>query len=401
MTEKQRISNSVPLPSLARQAIVLSKSPGRTEDSFLKIRGKGILARMGQLVAVSLLGALFSLQSGCESCSKDPQPGRTLTAKEKERKANLQAAMADTGTGIDSETDTADLLPPPTTLITLNESAYGNTLAVDGSTVYLATTGSLWRFAPNTEPAQMELDLGHNPAFSDTSILYWSKGAIHAAPKEGGPSKKIIDVPHPPRHILASGPNFSWLDLSEGGSYTFFTLKKGKPRSCYRSINPITTPWMIGEYIYFIEYFSAENGDPAQKGWRVGRLATRDSVPPIFGPLHDARTPSMLGGNNDVYYFDLPGRSIIRVKDDLSREDSVNKDKVVCSPFSVSDRILCARVEGIFEVFRETGAIRVLTVKPYGLTVNIAASDRLVAWINETGDQQFTLRALLLNPPPH
>lgn len=355
---------------------------------------------MGQLVTLSLLGALLGLHSGCESCNKDPQTRRTLTAKEKERKANLQATLTDTGTGIDSETDTADLLPSPTTLITLNESAYGNTLAVDDSTVYLATTHSLWRFAPNTEPAHMELNLGHNPVFSDTSILYWSNGAIHAAPKKGGPSKKIIDVPRSPRHILAAGPNFSWLDLSEGGSYTFFTLKKGKPRACYRSINPITTPWMIGEYIYFIEYFSAENGDPAQKGWRIGRVSTTDNAPPVFGPLHDERTPSMMGGLNDVYYFDLPKRSIIRVKDDLSREDGVNKDKIVCSPFSVSDRILCARVEGIFEVFKETGAIRVLTVKPYGLTVNIAASDRLVAWINEVGDQQFTLRALLLNPPP-
>jgi hypothetical protein len=106
----------------------------------------------------------------------------------------------------------------------------------------------------------------------------------------------------------------------------------------------------------------------------------------------------MLSASDHVYYYDLPSRSVRRVALDLKSETTV-ADKIVCSPIAaVSERVLCARVEGIFELSEESGAARVLTRKPIGLITAIAGGPKIVAWVNDSGTTKATIRMLRLPP---
>lgn len=104
----------------------------------------------------------------------------------------------------------------------------------------------------------------------------------------------------------------------------------------------------------------------------------------------------MLSFSTGIFYYDLPTRSIRHLPPDLSTEETI-AGNVVCSPLAVSSRILCARVEGIFEIPREGGPPKVLTTEPLGLVTAIAASNDIVVWINDTGREKLTLRTLPLS----
>ncbi|MBN2525845.1 MAG: hypothetical protein JXR76_05575 [Deltaproteobacteria bacterium] len=340
---------------------------------------------------------MFIFQMGCQSCAPEKQQ---TPQQQKRRKAAIEkaaTAMPDTET---ETRNTEPKLPPFKTLIKLNEAPYGKFIAVDDTTVYLLVSDALWRFSPDHAPQSFPVTAGHDAAFTDTSLIFWQNGALFAMPKTGGTPRKLSNVAHQPRKILSSGNNFSWFDLSEGGSYTFHVLRKGKGHMVYRTINPVTTPAMIGERIYFVEKFeSPDNSDTAPSGWRIGSVSTKGEPNVIFGALHPERTPAMLNGNDNVMFYDLPGRTVRSVTPDLSKETTLG-NHIVCTPFAVSNRVLCARVEGIFEMTKQGTHQKVLANIPMGLTVNIAASDHLVVWLSEIGDDQLALRALPLSPLP-
>ena len=287
--------------------------------------------------------------------------------------------------------------PDPIPLGTLKESAYGKTLAVDGTTVYLLTPTAMWRFSPEQKPTETKLDLKYSPAFTNTELIFWTAGRMQSIPKTGGAVKSLGPVKHRPRKIVAADDHFGWLDLSDGGSFTLQTLKNGKPNVLYRTTNKVTSPMMLGDRIYFVERATGGNTPTKEIQWRIGGVSVNPGVPHIFGRWEVGRTPSMLGGKTEIYYFDMPGRSVRRLSADLAQNAAI-ANKVVCTPFAVSDRVICSRVEGLYELPKGGGEPKILADKPMGLTVNIAASDKMVAWLSDTGENELTLRVLPLSP---
>jgi hypothetical protein len=68
---------------------------------------------------------------------------------------------------------------------------------------------------------------------------------------------------------------------------------------------------------------------------------------------------------------------------------------LVCSPLAVGARLVCARVEGLFEAPLEgPGQPVALTDKPYGLVAALAVDAGRVVWLADTGKEHLTLREL-------
>ena len=355
--------------------------------------------RLFQCLLTAHLCVAAVLPLGCQSCETEDRAQSRQSPKKERTLAPTTRSDTDSSTRLDS--DTHPVLPDPTTLITLDQSAYGNQLAVDDTTVYLLTATGVWRFSPDSQPSETKLNLQYNPALTDTDIIYWIDGAFRSVPKKGGPEKILGKVALRPRVIVSDEKSFAWLDLSASGSFTFQVLKKGKPHQLYRTVNKVTTPIMQHQRIYFVEQADSPDTTATGPRWRLGSVSVAAGGETRHGPWQTGRTPSMLGGQTNIYYFDLPSRSVRSVSPDLT-ENTVVGNKLVCTPFAVSDRILCSRVEGIFQIPKNgthpAGDAAILADKPMGLTVNIAASNHLVAWLNDIGEDKLALRVLPLAP---
>lgn len=320
------------------------------------------------------------------ACQTDSTPRKQFKHKHKQKTTVVESTAP--YTKLDTATNTSHL-PLPTTLMQLNESAYGKTLAVEDNTVYLLTQSAAYRFSPTHKPVKTPIDLGYTPAMTSTSIVYWSKGKLYSTPKRGGKPQTLGIVEHQPRQIVASEKHVAWLDKDPKEKFTLQVIKAAKPQIIYQTYSVIKFPVMIKNWIYFIE-------QAPDTTWRIGGIPVDGDKNPRFTKPHTGRTPSMLSASDEIFYYDLPSRSVHRVSLDLST-DSVVAQKIVCSPIAVSSRLLCARVEGVFELPKKGGVPRVLTEKPMGLVTNIAGSSKLVAWINDTGKDELTLRVLKLS----
>jgi hypothetical protein len=278
----------------------------------------------------------------------------------------------------------------PITLVELDESAYGISLAVDGQSVYLATSSAVYRYTPGAPPEKRPLDIGYGSAFTQDAIVFWSKGEIHTVAKAGGTPRPLGKVANRPMQIIATEKQVAWVDKDTDGKFTIQTLRKSKPKIIYTSKGNITSSVVLNRWVFFVERIK-------YGVWRFARVSLSGGSAVHHSVWHTGRVPSMLSASDHVYYYDLPSRSVRRVALNLKSETTV-ADKIVCSPIAVSDRVLCARVEGIFELSKQGGAFRVLTRKPVGLITAIAGSPKIVAWINDTGTANATIRMLALPP---
>jgi hypothetical protein len=367
-------------------------------------------ASSAQVVFSICPGWTFSLflvlsLAGCQSCTKGSEDNEKVRTRAKSQSVHSNSSPTPSPLTEESDikentqTNTNSALAEPITLATLEISAFGKTIGVDDSTVYLLSPEGFWRFSPEHKPVETRLDLGYAHALTDVDIVFWSRGAMHALAKQGGNPRELGPVPNKPRTIMAHGSHFAWLDLSEGGTFSFRILQKGVPRILYRTVNKVTSSIMLNQRIYFVEQSINSNETNPPPRWRIGGVSTDPKNSPVFGPWQRGRTPSMLGGYTDIYYYDLPARSVYRLSPDLAHTETI-ATKTVCTPFTVSDRLLCSRVEGLFEVSKDGAYQKILTDKPMGLTTNLAASKQLVAWTSDVGEDQLALRVLPLGPLP-
>jgi hypothetical protein len=353
-----------------------------------------MLAPMKQL-RICMVGLLAGWMSGLPACGTDTGPTAKAGAREEKRIEPHQATTTPPGppasVPIPERTAVAPpgpVLPRPTTLLELDESAYGKTLVVEGKTVFLMTPTAVRQWTVGTPPVETPLPCGTGPTLTSSDIVYWANGAIHAAPRAGGTARLLGTVDRQPQQLVASGDQFAWLDRDPQDKYTVRTLKMGVPQIIYNAGTALTSPIAVAGRVYLIEHGTA--------GWRIVGIPLRGKGKRVASTTRAGRIPSMLAGKDDIYYYDLPSRSIRRLPLDLSREDTV-AEGVVCSPMAVSSRIFCARVEGVFEVPLNGGPLTVLTAEPVGLVTTIAAGTGVVAWLNDTGANHLTLRMLPLS----
>lgn len=276
------------------------------------------------------------------------------------------------------------------TLLDWKESAYGTTLLLDGPAVLLLTQTAIIHI-PEGAPAQkMSVPLGPGPALMGDSIIYWHDGAVRAVSKQGSEPRTLGRLDRQPQRFIATQHGFVWLEGSPGGPFSLATFRGKTPQVLYRTEQPIVAATMLADWVFFVEVVAGTT-------WRIGGVSMAGKTA-AFSDTHTGRPPSMLASAEDgIYFYDGPTRSVRRLSPDLEQEAVLTKD-VICSPLSVSTRVACARVGGIFEIPGTGGAPRVLVSESKGATAAIAVDEQRLVWVVDTAENQLAVRSLVLPP---
>ena len=265
-------------------------------------------------------------------------------------------------------------------------SAYATSLALDDDVVYLLASNAAYRLVAG-QPAQgIELDLGVGAVLTRASFVFWSKGTIWSAPKEGGVTRQIANFPHRPQYFVTSGERLAWVDRSEEGLYTIQTLEGREPRVLVSSSAEISALHMIGDAVYFVQR-------PTERTWRIGVVRITGNGAPEYEAERRGRTPALLTGAGDVYYYDVDKLEIRRLSSDGHGEGVIHQN-VVCSPIDAASEIYCGSVEGLFQVSKETHQPRVLSYGRPGFITNIRSNSKHVVWTVDIGPEALAVDML-------
>ncbi len=276
------------------------------------------------------------------------------------------------------------------TLLELAEPAYGVTLASEQDALYLLTRVAAYRIAPGQAPLRMPLDLGACAALTQSSIVFWSKGSLRTVPKQGGEPRALAKVAHQPALLVASGERFAWLAREDTERFTIQTLQSDQPHTIYSSAGSIESIVLLESTVFFVE----RQGDT----WRIGSVPL-DGGTPTFNQPRTGRSPSMLAAREDLFYYDGPRRSVLRLSQDFAHEQAL-ADHLICSPIAVFDRVLCAQLGGLFELPMDARGPRLLTSDLRGPVSAITANASSVFWVNDigkSGEDKLALRMLPLD----
>jgi hypothetical protein len=278
-------------------------------------------------------------------------------------------------------------LVEPTQLIQLPITAYQVSLALDGDAVYLLTQNAAYRLVAGQPAHGIELDLGIGPVLTRSAFVFWSKGRIWRAPKEGGVTREIAKFAHQPQYFVTSGDAFAWIDLSDEGLFTIQTLDRNKPRVLVSAKGELAALAIIGEGIYFVER-------PTETSWRIG-LVQLAGGEVVYGPERNGRRPAMLTAAESIYYYDVDKSEIHRLMGGVQKEETI-LEKFVCSPIHASTRIYCGCVEGLFEVDKESHKPRVLAAAAgrTGPITNVASNEKMVVWTVDAGENRLAVYML-------
>jgi hypothetical protein len=265
-------------------------------------------------------------------------------------------------------------------------SAYATSLALDDDVVYLLTSNAAYRLVAG-QPAQgIELELGVGAVLTRASFVFWSKGTIWSAPKQGGVTRPIANFPHRPQYFVTSGESVAWVDRSEEGLDTIQTLEGREPRVLVSSSAEISALHMMGDAIYFVQR-------PTERTWRIGVVRITGDGAPQYQAERGGRTPALLTGADDVYYYDVDKLEIRRLASD-GHGEGVMLPNVVCSPIQAASEIYCGSVEGLFQVFKETHLPRVLSYGRTGFITNIRSNSKHVVWTVDVGPDALAVDML-------
>jgi hypothetical protein len=187
---------------------------------------------------------------------------------------------------------------------------------------------------------------------------------------------------------VTSGNHFAWLDQPETGSFSIFTLENGKSKEVYHSPGTIDAMTMLHDYVFFVE--RTTNGT-----YRFGGVSSHGGRPAFTAP-RTGRTPAMLTVNKDIFFYDGNTRTIRSLSPDFQREETLVSD-FICSPLSVTSRIFCGRVEGLFEVNVTTHTTKKLADAGRFTVTNLASNSKQVAWLSDIGQEKLALLSLPLD----
>lgn len=335
-------------------------------------------ARSGKVVGAGSIHALFL------ACAVS-----TLSCRSRDEKVPEPAPTPSAGVSFPApKTGGEKDEPQIASVFQLGSSAYRCALSVDDEVATLVTESAVYRIAPRKKPEKREIALGFDPVFTKLSVIFWKEGALQAYSKASGEVKLLGRVEEQPHMIVASDDGAAWLEKSKVGKYSVHSLQGGKRQKLYEASGSLLSAVMLKDWVFFVE--------TEQPGtYRFGALPLSGRAPSFSSTKH-GRTPSFLAvGGDSLYFFDLEGRSVVRLSPDLFEETVIAKN-VVCSPLAVSDKIYCAQVEGLFSLSLSGGASETLTHEPLGLTTRIAASDHLLAWVSDSGKERLTIRLMML-----
>lgn len=281
-------------------------------------------------------------------------------------------------------------LPEVRTLLEREGSAYHARLFADDAGLVVVTPTSFTTFQSDRAPQEHVIALGPVVARSGDALVFWRSGSLREVSVFGGPERELAAVPRTPRYLLAPERGLTWIYTDRETGTSLRTLSGGDARVVYESGYEVSACTAQAADIYWV----ALRGDGS---WAIERISL-DGQPRLTSAAHHGRPPAMLAvGHDGVYFYDGPQRGIRRLAFDLQRESSVLAG-VVCSPFAVSDRVVCAQVGGLFEV--PFGAPpRFVAPERAGPVTAVAATPSRVAWIAEKAGERMLVQSVTLANP--
>jgi hypothetical protein len=267
----------------------------------------------------------------------------------------------------------------------LPTSAYTTWLALDGEIAYLFTRDAAYRLEVGRPPQKIELDLGIGPVLTDSGIVFWSKGAIWIAAKDGGSLWRVATLSRQPEYFVASSAGFAWLDRADDGLFRIQSLNGQKPRVLVADQGEISALNMIHEWVFFV--LRAKDNS-----WRIGRVHFARGEPE-YTESRTGPTPASLTGTEEVVYYDMERSEIRKLSPDLKSEYVWLKD-FVCSPICESTNIYCSRVEGLFEFLAGSHDAKFLWYGRRETITSIRANPKQVFWTVDTGPDQLAVDML-------
>jgi hypothetical protein len=273
----------------------------------------------------------------------------------------------------------------PTRLLTLPFSAYNAVLALDGDTVYVLTRTAAHRLVPGKPPQTIDLDLGNGPVLADSGIVFWSKGAIWNAAKDGSTVWRLAPLANQPDYFVAASGGVAWFDRPKDGPYRISSLNGKKPRVLVTSDGEISAVHMIHDWVFFVQ-------KAKDSSWRIGRVRVAGGEPAYTEP-QSGPTPSMLTGTESVLYYHM-GRSEVReLTPDLKSEHVWLKD-FVCSPICEAKNVFCSRMEGLFLILASSHKAKPLIFDRRDTITTVRANAKQVAWLVDAGADKLAVDML-------
>ena len=88
---------------------------------------------------------------------------------------------------------------------------------MDAAAVVLMTSNAAYCLVDGEPLHGLRLDLGNGPVLTRAAFVFWAKGVIWSAPKQGGVTHELARFQHEPQYFVSSGEAFAWVDQSEEG----------------------------------------------------------------------------------------------------------------------------------------------------------------------------------------
>lgn len=282
-------------------------------------------------------------------------------------------------------------LPEVHTLLEREGSAFHAKLFADEDGVVLVTPTGFATYRADRSVRERAIDLGPVVARQGDGLVFWRSGSLRELSLFGGAERELAAVPRPPRYLLTSERRLAWIHSDPALGTSLQTLSGGHVRAVYESAESISAPVMQAADLYWVA--TGRDGS-----WKVGRIEL-DGGQQTWSAAQHGRAPAMLGvGQDGVYFYAGPQRGVRRLTFDLQRETPVLTG-VVCSPFVVSSRVVCAQVGGVFEIPLSGAAPTFLAAERAGPITALATTRSSVFWVAEHGAQRQVVRSVTLADP--
>lgn len=324
--------------------------------------------------ACLLLGASFALAGcRCASSADDSTQGPNLLSPPATAPTPTALGAAATGT-------------QPRTLLEWSETAYHTKLAFDGDALVLLTTKHLIRLTDRQPSAHWALPLDSRAAFFGDDVVYWDAGAVWIVGQTGGDPKRLGPLADAPQQFLGSERGFVWIESAASGGSLVRHFRGATAHTLYETQASIVASTMRDDRIYLVE--------TTPQGWQLTGFSLDGTKLPPTTP-RSTRTPAMLvAADGGVYYYDGPSSTVRRVGLGLGQETTL-AEQVICSPLTVSIRVFCAQVGGLYEIPFDRREPRTL-VSETGLVTSLTADEERLAWVVDVAAEKLAVRTLRL-----
>jgi hypothetical protein len=278
---------------------------------------------------------------------------------------------------------------PVRVLLRLDQTAYGATLAPYLDGFILITEKGIHQLPRNAPVRHFPYPLDKGASMMGDTILYWAAGQLRTVHADTSNPRVLGPIAQRPRSIVSSSDGFAWITLESSGVSTIKTFKDGRQRIILTTSDRIEHATMIKDWVFFI-------ATSADRSWRVGGVPLSGAAPAYNEPRF-GRVPALLApGNDSLFFYHGPERSVFRLSADLKQETVVGRG-IICSPLAFDEHVFCAHVGGLY-FLDEQGKARTILAQPEGPIAAVTANAGNVAWVTDTPKNRLSVSVAPIMP---